>query len=217
MPIDDYQETVPPGDRDDLELIQGIGDGCDDSFRTLWRRWSPRLRSFLIRATGSVETGEELLQDCFLRIIRSAATFEPHGKPSAWMYRICANLAYSYWRREGRSPISSVAGEPVAPMAVAPPRYAPDAKMLRGRFVADVDRALQQLPENQRLVFLLKVGQGLTYEDIARVLQCPVGTTKSRFHHGVMKMRTLLKEWENGFSTAAAGGESRISRKGDNA
>jgi RNA polymerase sigma-70 factor, ECF subfamily len=215
MPVDDHSQHHVSDTSDDLVLIQGIGAGCDASFQILWRRWSPRLRSFLIRATGSVEIGEDLLQECFLRIIHAASTFEPQGKTTAWMYRICANLAYSYWRREGRSPIQSVAVDTLEPRSKAPRQEAPDAVMLRGRFVADVDRALGQLPENQRLVFLLKVGEGLTYEEIARVLQCPAGTTKSRFHHGVLKMRNLLKEWEDGLSTTSTGeGFGGTSRRG---
>ncbi|MBD3163099.1 MAG: hypothetical protein GF328_13435, partial [Candidatus Latescibacteria bacterium] len=106
---------------DDLALLRGIADGCEESFRLLFRRWGPRLGRFLERAGGSRETGEDLLQEAFVRVIRAAGSFEPRGSVGAWLHRICANLAYSHWRRETRSPFVDVGPDPV-PESIAPPR-----------------------------------------------------------------------------------------------
>ena len=163
----------------------------------LFRRWSPRLTRFLNRATGSRETGEDLLQETFLRILRAAPRFEPRGNAGAWIYRISANLAYSYWRRERAAPFARP-GAATPPLEVmAPASQAPDSRMLRRAFRRDAISALNRCPYNQRMVFLLKIDQGLTYEEIAAVMRCPVGTAKSRFHFAVRKLREALKSWDD--------------------
>lgn len=193
--VPEEARQTPPDSPTDLELIQGTAAGSEESFRLLFRRWSPRLGRFLIQATRSRETGEDLLQEAFLRILRAAPRFSPTGKVSSWMYRICANLAYSHWRRIRSSPFA-YSGIPDGLAGAVSRKEAPDRERDMNAFVGEAREALGQLPENQRMVFLLKVEQGLRYEEIAAVLQCPLGTAKSRFHHAVRKLREQLKEWD---------------------
>jgi RNA polymerase sigma-70 factor (ECF subfamily) len=189
--MDRREEPQAPAD---LELIQGVARGSADSFRLLFRRWSPRLGRFLMQATGSRETAEDLLQEAFLRILRAAPRFTPRGEVGSWMYRICANLAYSHWRRI-RSARSRSQGLAESLMGRAR-KKTPETHRALSAFGDDVRVALRDLPENQRMVFLLKVEQGLRYDEIASVLKCPVGTAKSRFHHAVRKLREALRDWE---------------------
>jgi len=187
----------------DLALLRGIASGSEESFRILFRRWAPRLGSFLSRATSSREAGEDLLQEAFLRILQAAPRYTPRGEVSSWIYRICTNLTYSYWRREQRSPLRpGLRG--IHDRAAVAQRENPEARRLRKAFTADVRTSLALLPVNQRMVFLLKVDQGLTYDEIASVLRCPGGTAKSRFHHAVRRLREDLKEWSDGFNDPIA-------------
>jgi RNA polymerase sigma factor (sigma-70 family) len=190
---------IPP-EPVDLELIRGVAAGSEECFRLFFDRWSGRLGRFLTRATGSRQTGEDLLQEAFLRVLSAAPRFEPRGEVSAWIYRICANLAYSHWRTERRSPLHAVDDVESVPEAASPAREGPDALCLRSRFASEAHAMVDRLPANQRIVFLMKVDQALTYEEIAVVLRCPVGTVKSRFHHAVRRLRAGLREWENGFT-----------------
>jgi RNA polymerase sigma-70 factor (ECF subfamily) len=198
----------PPDGREpeDLELIRGIASGSEESFRLLFERWAGRLGRFLTRATNSKQTGEDLLQEAFMRILRAAPAFEPRGEVKAWIYRIGANLAYSHWRSESRSPFrgprAGAGGwEDQASQAVSPRREEPEARHLRRSFAEQAFALVDRLPANQRIVFMMKVDQGLNYEEIASVLRCPVGTAKSRFHHAVCKLRTGLRDWESGLSS----------------
>jgi RNA polymerase sigma-70 factor (ECF subfamily) len=189
-----------PGDTEgpsDIDLLKGVAENSEDAFRELFRRWSPRLARFLIRATGSRETGEDLLQETFLRILRAAPRFEPRGNAGAWIYRISANLAYSYWRRERAAPFLRSGTEAPPLEVMAPASQSPASQRLRRAFQRDAVSALTKCPHNQRMVFLLKIDQGLTYEEIAAVMRCPVGTAKSRFHFAVRKLREELKDWDN--------------------
>jgi RNA polymerase sigma-70 factor (ECF subfamily) len=188
--------------RDDLALVLGIGRGCEDSFRILFRRWSPRLGRFLLQITGSREAAEDLLQDSFLRILRAAPRFKPGGSVSSWIYRIAANLGYSYWRRRRASPLLPPGGDDHAVERLNPKHLGPEELFLAKAFAGEARLAIRNLPPNQRMTFLLKIDQGLTYDEIAAVLHCPTGTAKSRFHHAVRRLRDELSAWD----------ESRIPR-----
>jgi len=181
--------------RSDVELLGGIGRGCEESFRLFFRRWSPRLLRFLTQATGSREAGEDLLQEAFIRIYQAAPRYEPRGSIAAWLYRICANLAYSYWRRQ-RLARPAIDGDRAMIELRAPASEEPDQARLLRAFEIDLDRALGNCGRNQRAVFLLKTCAGLTYAEIAETLECPVGTVKSRYHHAVRILRRSLERWE---------------------
>jgi RNA polymerase sigma factor (sigma-70 family) len=223
---------------DDAALIQAIGEGSENAFRELFVRWAPPLRRFLVRATGSRETGEDLLQEAFLRVLRAAARYVPDAPPGAWLYRICANLSYSFWRKESRAPraglppgdrpradpvtgvdadrLSGAAGGRSIPgWGGSGMEHGPETLRLRGLFARDLESALADLPVNQRMAFLLKAGQGLTYEEAAEVLGCPEGTVKSRFHYAVLHLRIVLREWEDGIGTEAPPAARREARPHD--
>jgi len=201
------KQTGNAPDSSDFELIQGIAEGSEESFRLLFRRWAPRLGRFLSRSTGCRETAEDLLQETFLRVLRAAPRFEPRGSVGAWLYRIGTNLVYSYWRRELASPfLCSRAGD-VPTISPVPPPSNPDAIWVHRAFEREAVEALRRIPQNQRLVFLLKVDQGLTYEEIAGVLQCPIGTVKSRFHFAVRRLQGELRDWREG-ALAEEGGSN---------
>lgn len=186
----------------DAELIAGIARGSERAFRTFYRRWSPRLLPFLIGATGSREVAEDLLQEAFLRILKAAGSFQPTGKASAWIYRICTNLAYSYWRRQRNNPVVAVPHlEEISTLRPAPAEAGPESTHLQSAFVEDVRMALDALPPNQRMVFIMKANLGLTYDEVAAILRCPAGTVKSRFHHAVRKLRANLQSWADGLTT----------------
>lgn len=193
---DDISNVCEPSD---FDLLKDVADGREESFRLLFSRWAPRLGRFLIRATGSPETGEDLLQEAFLRVLNAADRFEKRGSVGAWMYRICANLVYSHWRRERSSPFrtpSTTDGDGSIEMAT-PVSESPDRIRVRRAFTDAAVSALKRCPENQKMVFLLKVDSGLTYEEIAGILRCPVGTAKSRFHLAVRRLRDDLKDWND--------------------
>jgi RNA polymerase sigma-70 factor (ECF subfamily) len=180
---------------DDAELLRGVAAGDERAFRLLFDRWSPRLGRFLTRIAGSREQGEDLLQEAFVRIVRAAPRFEPRGSVGAWMYRICANLAYSHWRRQ-RTRGPALTAEPgYLENLPAAREDQPGRRRLARAFVGDVARALEGLSRNHRIVFLLKVQEELTYAQIGEVMRCPEGTAKSRFHYAVRHLRAALREW----------------------
>ncbi|MBD3236438.1 MAG: sigma-70 family RNA polymerase sigma factor [Candidatus Eisenbacteria bacterium] len=204
---------------DDAELIREIAHGSEAAFSALFQRWSPRLGRFLQQATGSRESAEDLLQEAFLRILRAAPRFRarqsrPAPAASAWIYRICANLAYSHWRRRKASPVLDGWEVGALPERPTPEAADPERWRLRRAIAAEARAALARIPRNQRLVFLLKVDQGLTYEEISTVMGSPVGTAKSRFHHAVRKLQDLMRAWdESADSSDARRDDARRTRR----
>jgi RNA polymerase sigma-70 factor (ECF subfamily) len=114
------------------------------------------------------------------------------------VYRICANLAYSHWRRVGRSPFRPGALLEDGALVADERAENPEDRHVRQAFRAALEAALERMPANQRIVFLLKADRGLTYQEIAAVLQCPEGTAKSRFHYAVLRLRDELQPWGRG-------------------
>jgi RNA polymerase sigma-70 factor (ECF subfamily) len=185
-------EGPSPQSGNDDALIRGIAEGCERSFNRAFDLWAPRLGRFLIRGTRSREEAEDLLQETFIRVIRGAPRYEPRGEVTAWLYRIASNLLTSHWRRQRLAPIPA---PNEARLDAAVDRADPEREGIGRAFAAQARAALARLPEDQRLVFILKVDEGLTYEEIAAALDCPVGTAKSRFHHAIRKLKGALIEW----------------------
>jgi RNA polymerase sigma-70 factor, ECF subfamily len=176
----------------DEELLRRIAAGDEGSFLRLFERWTPKLGRFLHGATGCRETAEDLLQETFVRVYQNAYRFEPRGSAGAWIYRIAANLAYSHWRRERCRPLHDAERSGALAVIAAPPGKSPEDERLRRAFLEDMDGAMTRLDANKRMVFVLKVREGLTYEAIGAILRCPAGTVKSRFHHAVRRVQEDL-------------------------
>jgi RNA polymerase sigma-70 factor (ECF subfamily) len=188
------REDAGPSDH---ALLAGIGNGSEEAFNVFFDRWAPRLGRFLLRGTGSRETSEDLLHEVFLRVLRSAPRFEPRGSVASWIFRIGANVLYSDWRRRRGSRVVPLHANEAAALAVTTDED-PEARRVQSAFARDVAAALVKISESHRMVFRLKVEEGLTYAEIAAVVGCPVGTAKSRFHHAVRELRALLEDWADG-------------------
>jgi RNA polymerase sigma-70 factor, ECF subfamily len=182
--------------KEDLDLLSRAAGGSEEAFLDLFRRWAPSMRRFLVRSTGSVEAGEDLLQEAWIRILRAAPRYEPRAPVGAWIFRIATHLTYGYWRGEQRARRRMPAADPEAVLRTPAPGAGPERQRWRKAFAEAVERAAADLPPPQRLVFLLKAEQGWTYEEIAAVLSCPVGTVKSRLHHALLALRRDLSEWQ---------------------
>lgn len=184
-----------PENPSDAELLSGIAEGGELACRLFYRRWAPRLGRFLSHATGDSEIASDLLQETFVRVLGAAPRFEAHGSAGAWVFRIAANLAYSYWRQQrqrGRPMTLEADG-----LEIPSPAPDPEQDSLRRAWMQEARHAVEQLPENHRLVFLLKVDAGLTYNEIGEALGCPTGTAKSRLHHAVRRLRDALRDWQD--------------------
>lgn len=163
----------------DEELLRAHVEGDQDAFGELVRRHERRAYALAMRMTAREEDARDAAQDAFIAVLRHAGSFRGDARFSTWFHRIVVNACYDVLRRRDRAPLSLV--EDAVP-DVADPRALERTDEVE--FSIDLEEALQQVPEEHRAVLLLHDVHDLPYEEIARVLEVPIGTVKSRLHRG---------------------------------
>jgi RNA polymerase sigma-70 factor (ECF subfamily) len=172
---------------DDGALVAAIQRSDPGSREALYHRYKRRVFGLALRIVGSVDA-EEVAQEAFIRIFRGLPKFRGDAALSTWIYRLAVNAALSHRTRRAaaRLPIDDAQNETgVEPQAAEPP-YG-DA-VLRAR----LERALVRLPTGYRTVIVLHDVEGLEHEEIASILGCHVGTSKSQLHKARGRLREIL-------------------------
>lgn len=145
----------------------------------------PRLRRYARALTRDATRADDLVQSCLMRALAKSHLWQPGSDLRAWLFTILHNQHVNDVRRAVREGVS-VAVEDAAPLLTAP---AAQGAALQLR---DLDRAMTRLPEEQRQVLLLVGLEGMRYEEVAAVLQLPIGTVRSRLSRGRDALRRLM-------------------------
>jgi len=170
-----------------LVLRCQAGDGA--AFEQLVVGFSPRLRYFLRRILGETATIEDVLQDVWLQVFRGLPSLADAGAFHTWLYRIARDRAYREFRR--RLP-------PVQLGEDAELALAPDCRSdFPAESIEQVHAGLERLVREHREVLVLRFLEGMTYEEIARVTGCPLGTVRSRIHYAKLALQSALKRDES--------------------
>ncbi len=182
--------------RTDEELVASATAGDLDSFNQLVVRWERPIYALAYRTLGRDEDARDVVQEAFLRAYRGLRGFKGQAKFSSWLYRITLNLCRDWMRRERRAPIVSVP-EGTDPIELADDRASPvesvEDLVARREMSAAVARAMAELPEDQRAAIMLKEYHGLTFQEIADMLNCPLSTVKTRLYQGLSVLRRRLE------------------------
>lgn len=179
----------------DEELVARSVQGDPESFNQLVLRWERSIYALAYRTLGRDEDARDVCQETFLRAYRGLHAFKGQAKFSSWLYRIALNLCRDAMRRERRAPLVAVPdGIDPTELAAQQPSPAPSVEDLvaqaeLGRHVA---AAMRRLPEDQRTAILLKEYHGLTFQEIAEVMGCPLSTAKTRVYQGLSVLRREL-------------------------
>jgi RNA polymerase sigma-70 factor, ECF subfamily len=182
-------ETV---DSDEV-LLQRVRGGEITAFDLLYERHETRLFAFLRAVVGDRADAEEVLHDAFLSVLRDqTATFEHEGAFRAWLYRVARNLALNRKRATSRRDrnLASALTDASTERADGAPDHALEARQLEAALAA----ALGRLPTMLGELWHLRAS-GLSYEQIASVVDAPLGTVKSRMHQLTSVLREELKPW----------------------
>jgi RNA polymerase sigma-70 factor (ECF subfamily) len=182
--------------RTDEELVARATAGDLEAFNQLVTRWERPIYALAYRTLGREEDARDVVQEAFLRAYRGLRGFKGQAKFSSWLYRITLNLCRDWIRRERRAPIVQVP-EGTDPMDLADTHAAPaesvEDLVARREMSAAVARAMAELPEEQRTAIMLKEYQGLTFQEIADLLECPLSTVKTRLYQGLSVLRRRLE------------------------
>lgn len=182
--------------RTDEELVARATAGDVDSFNQLVARWERTIFALAYRTLGREEDARDVVQEAFLRAYRGLRGFKGEAKFSSWLYRITLNLCRDWIRRERRAPVvqppEGVDAVDLADAQAAPAESVEDL-VARRELSRAVARALGELPEDQRTAILLKEYHGLTFQEIADQLNCPLSTVKTRLYQGLSVLRRRLE------------------------
>ncbi len=184
----------------DAGLVDECRKGDSSAFDELVRRYKDRVYCVVYRFLGNREDALDVSQEVFVRAYRGIDSFRGTAQVYTWLYSIAANLARNRLRdgsRMGRNKATSLEllNETSPGMADATDsQTSPRDSAIAGETQALLQQCLGELPEHYRLAFVLRTFEDLSYEEIAEVMGCPVGTVKSRLNQARQMLRDRLKE-----------------------
>lgn len=171
------------------KLLSDLRSGRREAFEELLDLYEARVYNLARRTVGQ-QDAEDVAQEALIEICRSIGSFRGESGLSTWVYRVAMNVCLQHRRRRGAEtvPLDETLRE-------ADPKGDPSEAAARRQTSADVDKAVQTLPELYRDVVVLHEMHGLTYTECAAALGCPVGTVKSRLSEAFRKLRGLLRDY----------------------
>jgi RNA polymerase sigma-70 factor, ECF subfamily len=180
----------------DEELVARSMGGDLDSFNQLVLRWERPIYALAYRVIGREEDARDVAQETFLRAFRAIGGFKGQAKFSSWLYRITLNLCRDWIRKQKRTPVSQAPeGIDIVELAgEATPNETIEQLIGRKELGRAVSKAMAALPEEQRTAIILKEYHGLTFQEIADMLDCPLSTVKTRLYQGLSVVRHQLQQ-----------------------
>jgi RNA polymerase sigma-70 factor (ECF subfamily) len=173
------------GREDEQALVEACRRGERAALHQFYERYRRRVHALIARIVGS-QDAEELAQEVFLRAFRGLDKFRGDAQLSTWMYRLAVNAALSHATRTQARQKRDLGEDALMSLP------AEDAPATDPRLRARLQKALGELPAGYRAVLVLHDVEGLQHEEIAQILGCRVGTSKSQLHKARAKMRELL-------------------------
>lgn len=183
----------------DKDLIKKVIQGDDEAFNQLVARWEKKLFNYAYRLTSDREDALDICQDTLARAYEQLPQLKDADKFSFWLFKIARNCSISRFRQDKRRPKILVPGDEEEELDLenlleGPPEVRLDGGQgfQPGELRLIVERALDQLPFEQRETIVLKIYEGLKFSEIAEITECPISTVKSRLYLGLTQMRKIL-------------------------
>jgi RNA polymerase sigma-70 factor (ECF subfamily) len=165
--------------RSDEDLMAAVASGDETALTALIDRYAARVHAYLLRHGNSREDADDLLQETWVRVARSARSFDTARRFRSWIYGIATNLARDLFRRR------MTRERALRTLAMNPPATPGVDSADRG----ELRERIAELPENMRAVLLLRYYEGMSEAEMAEVLNVPRGTIKSRLHASLRRLR----------------------------
>lgn len=193
IPVEKNAAAKVKRDSSERSLVKRAQEGDEQAFATLFETHKKRVYSVCLLMTKDVAEAEDLTQEAFLQVFRTIGTFRGEAAFSTWLYRIAVNTVLMKLRRRKAKPALSL-DEPISPDS---PSLSHDIGMKDPQLTATIDRiallrAIEELPEGCRMIFSLHEIEGYQHHEIAKLLHCSIGNSKSQLHKAKFKMRELL-------------------------
>jgi RNA polymerase sigma-70 factor (ECF subfamily) len=193
----DPTAAQPADDAEDVRLMRLIGRGDDDAFEQLIERHQTLVAGTVARMLGSNSDVDDIAQQVFIRVWRSASRYVPRAKFTTWLLKITRNLVFNELRRSKRH--AYVPMQPDPEMEELPVKdavdQAPDALVLEAELQRKIEEAILSLPESQRMALILRRYEDLSYEQIAEILDLSVPAVKSLLFRARTELRKQLSKY----------------------
>ncbi len=198
----------------EAEAIRLAQQGDASAFEQLYRLHSRRVYALCLRMVGNPADAEDLAQEAFLQLFRKIATFRGESAFSTWLHRMTVNVVLMRLRKKSL-PVASLEETTEPDEETGGPRKdigAPDLLLTGSIDRVNLQRCVEQLPPGYRTVFVLHDVQGYEHNEIADIMRCSIGNSKSQLHKARMRIRELLQETQRDLAR-----EERRSAKGESA
>ena len=192
---------------EDSAIVERAQNGDKEAYRSLFERYNRRVYAVALGVVKNPEDAGDVVQDAFVKVHKHIGKFEGSSSFYTWLYRITMNLSIDHVRKTSkrrhidyddqvRRDPSQIEGDGTLLPTTSDANPARNA--LRKELGEAIQDALQELPEHHRAVIVLREFEGLSYEEIAEILEVPKGTIMSRLFHARKKMQTSLQPYLSG-------------------
>ncbi len=195
------------GHEDERSVLQRACAGDPEAFGALYRKHSNRVYKLCLGMVKDATLAEDMVQDAFLQAFRRIHTFRGDSQFSTWLYRIAVNAVLMYFRRCKTNPLANAETEREDDEQEAPhsERFSTlDLRLVSSTDRIELHRAVQMLPPGYRIMFILHDVEGYEHAEIASLLGCTPGNTKSQLFKARRRLRELLAEGRTAYEQQAA-------------
>jgi len=189
-----HERQRPGNEFDEAAAIERAKRGDAEAFQALYDKHKRRVYSLCLRMTANTAEAEDLTQEAFLQLFRKIATFRGESAFSTWLHRLSVNVVLMHLRKKGL-PVVSLEETTQGVEEDSPKKdFGTEDLVLAGSIDRmQLQKAVEDLPPGYRTIFVLHDVEGYEHNEIAGIVGCSIGNSKSQLHKARMKLRDLLK------------------------
>ena len=180
----------------DERLILRFQEGDINAYNELVKRYKDRLLNFVLRYFNNVEQAEDVVQDTLIKLYTHASYYKNVAKFSTWIFTIAKNNALTELRKNKRKKTDSLWTDDGQVIDINSKEESLDSKVQNEIAIDQLNKFLDEIPENFRMAVVLRDFQELSYEEISKILEIPIGTIKSRINRGRIQLAEKMKHFK---------------------
>ena len=180
----------------DEKLILRFQEGDINAYNELVKRYKDRLLNFVLRYFNNVEQAEDVVQDTLIKLYTHASYYKNIAKFSTWIFTIAKNNALTELRKNKRKKTDSLWNDDGQVIDINSKEESLDSKVQNEIAIDQLNKFLDEIPENFRMAVVLRDFQELSYEEISKILEIPIGTIKSRINRGRIQLAEKMKHFK---------------------
>ncbi|CUU06604.1 RNA polymerase sigma-70 factor, ECF subfamily [Candidatus Thermokryptus mobilis] len=176
--------------KSDIELVNEFKNGNTSAFDEIVKRYQRKVYTLARRILGNHEDADDIAQEVFIKLFYSLSDFKGESSLFTWIYRITVNECRSFLRKKKIKEFIQI--DEVTNLLKF--GQTPDQELFEREERNLIERAVEKLPTKQRMIFVMRFFEDLDYQEIAKILNKPIGTLKANYFHAVKKIQKFIKD-----------------------